>query len=456
MKLKNKHFSIIRGLLFTITFCILAALVAGALRTPFDARSFSTPAEALTGFTYEIAGGGRGAATFPHSFKNLAPNTVVTIYVDIEPRRYDNLLVKTVYTPLRIYADDELIYECGQAGSYPAWLLDPPTLLKIVPLPESASNLRFEYVSPSQRGVMSVPALMAGSDGALLAELFNTNGALLVMSLFFLFLGLAVSVVSLLFWRKGKIFLYLGLFSFAVGCWSFGECNATMFLIPSPVLLYLMTFGGLFTLVIPFLRYGCLILNPRNVVLIRIAAAVTEVAVIIAFALQLMGVAALSKSMYVFHILIPLDFVIFAATTVWEYFRYRNKTAKRFLLPTLVLAVSAILEVVNYSLRFTSVLSLFFLSGAFIFTLLLGFIGGQYIFETRREMEELAAQTSFFRKMNHALRTPLTVVSTNIQTARRRPEEADELLTESQSEIMKMAEMIDDALQDSDKEEARR
>jgi signal transduction histidine kinase len=69
----------------------------------------------------------------------------------------------------------------------------------------------------------------------------------------------------------------------------------------------------------------------------------------------------------------------------------------------------------------------------------------------KRETEKLAAKTDFYRKMSHDLRTPLTVVSTNIQTARRRPEEAYELLTKSQSEIMKMADMISDALKDGDK-----
>jgi len=69
----------------------------------------------------------------------------------------------------------------------------------------------------------------------------------------------------------------------------------------------------------------------------------------------------------------------------------------------------------------------------------------------RRKAEELAAKTDFYRILSHTLRTPLTVVSTNVQTALRRPEEASELLTQSQEEIMKMAEMIDDALKDDEK-----
>lgn len=449
--MKYKNLLKIGSLFFALIYLILVfVLTASATLTRFDARTFTVSAKKLSDFTYEIVGGESGEASFPHSFNNLAPRTAVTINVDIEPGRYESLLIKTVYTSLRLYADDEMVYECGGDNSYPAWLLDPPTLLKIVPLPEDASHLRFEYVSPSQHSVMSLPVLYTGSDGALLAQVFQTNGALLIMSFFFLFLGLVISVVSLLFWRKGKMFLYLGLFTFLTGCWSFGECDATVFLIPYPVLLYLMAFGGLFTLSIPLLHYGRLILNPRNKMPIKLAETVSKAAVMIAFALQITGMAAFSKTMYVFHILIPLNLIIFVATVTWEYFRYRNKRAKRFVLPGLVLVVSAVLEVVNYSLHFTSVLSLFFISGAFLFTLMLGFAGGWSALENQHELEELAAKTDFYRKMNHALRTPLTIVSTNIQTVRRRPEEADELLTESQDEIMRMAEMIDKTLQDDE------
>ncbi|GHV11234.1 hypothetical protein FACS1894219_02040 [Clostridia bacterium] len=70
--------------------------------------------------------------------------------------------------------------------------------------------------------------------------------------------------------------------------------------------------------------------------------------------------------------------------------------------------------------------------------------------EAKREAAELAAKTDFYRRMSHDLRTPLTVISTGVQVALRRPEEAPELLTRAQSEIMKMAGMIDQALGSGD------
>jgi signal transduction histidine kinase len=68
--------------------------------------------------------------------------------------------------------------------------------------------------------------------------------------------------------------------------------------------------------------------------------------------------------------------------------------------------------------------------------------------DAKRKADELTAKTEFYHRMAHELLTPLTRVSTCVQTARTRPEEADELLTMSQTEIMDMAEMIKNALEE--------
>jgi signal transduction histidine kinase len=67
--------------------------------------------------------------------------------------------------------------------------------------------------------------------------------------------------------------------------------------------------------------------------------------------------------------------------------------------------------------------------------------------ETAKRMsKEAEAKNDFYYKTSHALLTPLTKVSTKVQLAKMEPEDAAELLTKSQAEIMKMAEMINDAL----------
>jgi signal transduction histidine kinase len=69
--------------------------------------------------------------------------------------------------------------------------------------------------------------------------------------------------------------------------------------------------------------------------------------------------------------------------------------------------------------------------------------------DAKNKAAELTAETEFYRRMSHDLRTPLTRISTNIQIANRQQETDHERLTKSQDEIMGMADMIDTALGDS-------
>jgi signal transduction histidine kinase len=70
--------------------------------------------------------------------------------------------------------------------------------------------------------------------------------------------------------------------------------------------------------------------------------------------------------------------------------------------------------------------------------------------EARRRARELAVREAFFHKMAHDMLTPLTIVSTGVQVAKMRPDKADGLLTRAQSEIMKIAEMVNEALEEAE------
>ena len=68
----------------------------------------------------------------------------------------------------------------------------------------------------------------------------------------------------------------------------------------------------------------------------------------------------------------------------------------------------------------------------------------------QHEAGEAAAKSLFLHKMAHSLLTPLTKVSTNVQlTQQLKPDDSDELLLKSQDEILKMAEMINEALDEN-------
>lgn len=109
--------------------------------------------------------------------------------------------------------------------------------------------------------------------------------------------------------------------------------------------------------------------------------------------------------MYLFHILVPLTLCFFAGCILYEEVKYQNKYARHFFFPMAVLALFAILEVVNYKLRFTNVLSLFFQIGNMVFIFMASIIGSVFIRDTlllRAEKQQLEFEVSLMGKQVEA------------------------------------------------------
>ena len=328
------------------------------------------------------------------AFLRPSSRTPLTLTVRICPKPGDYLYLKTVYTPVRLYADGKLIFAYGQDGDFPAFLLDPPTKTALVPLPETGHEvtLTLEYLSPSQRDAAALHPLLLGSPDQIVAGLFSEMGFSLFFSVFLLALGLIMVLVSLIFLRfgsSGTAFFWLGLFSLCTGAWSFGECNLTGLLVGNAPILYLMAFLGLFTFAIPLLRFILVVLRPHAGPFLEALCAFMVLCVCGAAALQLFGVVSLSRSMYLFHVLTPACLCILAGTALWESIRFQNRMARRLLWPMAVLALFALLEVANYYLfRLDVQKSFFFQVGVLVFVTMVSIQCGYFMAEALALLEE--------------------------------------------------------------------
>lgn len=360
---------------------------------------------ALTGGTETgeaETGGTEADIPLPYTFSGLAPRTPVTLTAEIPVNEGDCLYVKSVYAPLRVYADGTLIYESGQEGSCPRFMEDPATTVAVLPLDGFTGmvRLRLEYLSPRTRSTLSVQPFLAGRLADILACLLETMGGPFIMSIVQILLGLLlvfIAVTIILFERRGVAFLYLGLSSLAVGIWCFGECNLTGLIIPNPTLLYLLAFAGLYTVPIPLLLFAGTTISFHSQYPLRFLCLADLSAAAVAFLLQLLGIAGFSRSLRVFHVLVSCSLLVLAGYILYEGIRYRNQSARRFFLPMAVLTLSAGLEVVNYSLRFTDVLSSIFQIGAIVFMLMTGVIGGLFVRDAlclTQQKQQLAFEVS--------------------------------------------------------------
>ena len=374
----NKGF---RGILPLIFIAVLTSLLFAAVLA-FQPDKQASGTDSITEWQIDDE-----TVDLPLTVKQLPPRSSLTLTTEIQPKKGDYLYLKTVYAPLRLYANETLIFEYGQQGSYPGFLIDPPTRVALVPLPDTADSvtLRMEYLSPAQRNSIVLHPVLLGSREAILWELIGQMG----FSLFFSFVLLALGILLFLtafvltrFETEGSAFFWLGLFCVCVGCWVSGECNLTGLLIDAPVFLYLLAFLGLFTMAVPILKFGyrTLGLQRESRRLLNGLTAVLEICINAAIILQLTGSVAFSKSMYLFHVVVPLSLCVFAAVLLRESAQYQNRMARKFLIPTAVLAVFSLLEVCNYYLLHLPVQkSFFFQIGVFVFVVIIGVIGGYFL-----------------------------------------------------------------------------
>ena len=364
----------------------------------------------------------------PHTFHGLAPRTPLTLTTTVQVPSDTCLYIKSIYSPFRLYADDQLLYESGQPGSYPSFFQDPPTLLQCIPLPAAAApvTLRLEYLSPSQRNELFIPNIEMGSKTSLLLPNFQQNGFSFLFSLLLLFLSLLLFAAAALLRRKRndhicQAFLQLGLFAFSVGIWSFGECNLTGLFFPYPSLLYLFAFSGLFTCTIPLLKFGLFTLGLQHPHWLHIQIHLMQLAVITALFLQYTGILGLARSMYFFHIFLPLSLLLFAVQIFWAAWKHNNTMARRFAFPMGILAVSAILELINYQLRFTNVLSLFFQLGVLLFILSLVILSIHFIqksLKTQEEKKQLEFDLLMAERQTEVQRTQYAILTEHEQLLR--------------------------------------
>lgn len=379
---------------------LLTALLAGSiLRSPRPETA--APVQRLEAVTAQI-GEVTEQVTLPHSFRQLAARTPVCVTMTITPQSGDYLYLKSVYAPLKVYANGVLLYEYGQDGTYPSFMQDPATNVELVPLSGAGepTELRLEYLSPSARDVLTVHPVLLGGQAAIFGTLFDQMGAPFLFAIIQLFCGLFLVLVALFvmpFEQKGIAFLWLGAFAAAAGSWSLGENNLTGAFIQNPTLLYIMAFAGMICFAVPLIYFGLTMVDFHHRQLLRFTALVNGAAAAVGLLLQLFGLVSLSRSMYIYHILVPISLCVFAALMLHEAIRYKNKAAIRFTLPMGVLAASVILELVNYQVRFTDVLTSFFQMGVLLFILITGVVAGLFVRDAmnlRAEKQQLEFEVS--------------------------------------------------------------
>lgn len=429
---KSKTFTFIIGSLMIVSIIFLIVSAINHSKKADDFKDVTT----IDTVTARVEDGPSSEITLPYQFKPLDGRSTVSITTTISPKPEEILYIKSVYAPAKIYADDKLIYQFGEDGSFPKFMTDPATEVTMVNPHGTGEEmtLKMVYQSPNSRNVLTVHPHLMGDIQTVLTKLFSTLGFSFTFSLAQLLIGVILIFIAIVLYRSNHTTI-LGLFALSSGLWALGECNFTGLIIKNPTLLYFLTFIGFFSYPIPLIQLAISTIEFKNAKPITLLRNLMIAACTLAFSLQIFGVLPFSKMMYVFHFLCPVSTGILAILTVYEALKHRENGALRFSVSISLLTVFVYAELLNYYVRFTYIYGLIFQIGVMIFAISSLLIGGFFIrnalvireeqnkrffqlrlMEVQIEEQEkrarlLSVSEEDLRKQRHDLRHHLTVIS---------------------------------------------
>ncbi|MDO5573096.1 MAG: hypothetical protein Q4G60_03860, partial [bacterium] len=392
-------------LLILAVICICILLGAGIGLVPVEQIPKDVPITTVSDVTLERSGQTE-TISLPYRITRLSPRETFQIDFTITPSDEDELYVKTVYAPLKVYADGELIYSYGTEGTYPSFFADPPTEVASLSLPKGKHTLpvTMVYEAPNARHSMVIAAPLLGSDSAITRHLTSGLGLSLLFAAVQIFMGILLILITLLLFPMDMRFtapLWLGLFALVTGIWTASESNLTLYYTHHPSLFYMLAFMALFSITIPLYHFTMELLHLTDSKVLQSICLLQEVSFAVALLLQLTGLIPFSKSMYYFHLLLPLSVVFLAGYILYVGMCTRSITMKHFFFPVAILAVSSCMEVLNYQIRIINQLSSVFQIGILLFILFSELLAGRFLKDAlmlREKNQVLSANLDMLEK----------------------------------------------------------
>jgi signal transduction histidine kinase len=325
--------------------------------------------------------------TTPVDLHGLTPGWTVTLTAPVGLDPQSAIYLNTFYAPYRLYVNDDLIDSYGAPDTYPAFLSDPPPFNSAVSAgsPYENATMSLVYTVPRNYWGLRLTSVETGSFDAVRVMLFSQMGFAFSFGETLIALGLVLAVLYLAVHRierDSSIFIWLGMFCACIGMWSVGECDLASVLIKRPVTLHMMTYIGLYTLLIPLTHLTRIAIHRPNDTFPFILCRASEVFALAAIALQLAGVWQFAESLFAYY---AVSITLFGLMTVYLAVSLACRRTERtpfrmyYLVVVLIFDVFLGLELANYYVWRVVPEMLFCEIGAVIFVLSLIAMSGVYL-----------------------------------------------------------------------------
>lgn len=389
---KDKLFSLTVGLVMTVMTLILLLSSLQFMRDPAPGGARGVTRIENVAVTVD---GVRTEMTLPADIRGYDPGTMVLVSFDVNPKWGDTLYVRSIYSFLDVSLDGNVIYRYGMKGTYPGFMADPPISSKFISIggTKKTGHVTLTYVMPESKDELELKAPLVSNSSGLLRFLFTRNLSSLALSAFLLvatFVLMLLFLTVVFFEKEGIIFLRLAAFCALTAIWNIGDCEISVFIIKSPMILYLMTFMGIISAAIPLHNLLLQIVNVHKRNWVIMARRTLSVLVMLAIAGQLSGLVMLHRSVYFFMVVLTVDLLFLFGVSLYEYLKFGDHYGRPMCIAMGILIAATILESYNYGYRLNTNMAIFLQCGIALFICVIAVLSGTFYRDSIRirKMEE--------------------------------------------------------------------
>lgn len=315
--------------------------------------------------------------SLPRSIKPLSPRSQVVVDFTITGSPGDQLYLKSVYAPFKVYANNTLIYHYGEQSSRPSFMKDPACLIDAVGLPLSKNNekmhIKIVYRSLKSRSNLALKACGVGTNKQIISYIKSHYGFSRGIAVVFLILGIYLVFFALFFFRDSvpvKRLFYSGLLIALAGIWLYCVNDLTIFLGHRYNIYYLLGFPCMFMLMCPITRFVSVQLGDRKGKMIPAILGFNELSCLLAIILQLLGIVDYATSFYYFMIMESISLLIVVSIMGYHTHLNHRTDDRMFFISCMTLMVFVVLALTRRYLGYTSDL-IFVPVGFFLFVIIL-------------------------------------------------------------------------------------
>jgi sensor histidine kinase YesM len=318
-----------------------------------------------------------GRMSLPQTIKHLKPRTKVNIDFDVSGTSGDLLYVKSVYAPVKVYADGKLIYDYGEPNTRPSFMKDPSCSVNAVSLPfddeHETIHIHMVYSSLKSRSRLSLKACVVGNHNEVMKYISQNYSFSRGLSIFFLIMGIILVFFAFFFLNDiapVKRIFYSGFLIALAGLWQYGMNDLSIYIGQNPNALYLLSFSSMFMLMIPMTKFVTVQLGDRKDKILPSVTLLNEVSCLGAMVLQFTGICDYSQSFYYFIILESISLILVAYIMGYHAMRNHHSDDRTFFISTLTLSVFMILAIMRRLTGSTSD-TMFVQMGFYLFVVIL-------------------------------------------------------------------------------------